>query len=622
MKSLEALTYHEYLFQEGTDSHASAFLGSAVDEEGASFRVWAPNAVSVSVVGEFNDWDVEKNPMEKVGEFWQARVEGAKQYDNYKYAIRARDGQLLYKADPYAYHSETRPGTASKLYDITGYQWHDEAWLKQRKKHLVYSSPLNIYEVDIGSWRRKADGSYLTYRETADLLVPYAKSMGYTHVEFMPLTEYPLDASWGYQCTGYFAATSRYGTPHDLMYLIDQCHMAGLGVILDWVPAHFPKDPHGLVEFDGTRCYEGQDPKNSEHPEWGTRIFDYARGPVSSFLISSALFWLEQYHVDGLRVDAVASMLYLDYGKQGGQWTPNRHGGHENLDAVEFFARLNQAAFGFDESILMIAEESTAWPLVTKPPYMGGLGFNLKWNMGWMNDVLHYVKLDPYFRQFNHRDLTFPLMYAFSENFILPLSHDEVVHMKGSMYTKMPGGMDQKLAGLRLLYAYMLASPGKKLSFMGMEFGQEAEWDFTRSLDWDETNWHPEKKRLQGFFKAAGQFYLENSELWEIDFDWQGFTWISPDDNERNVAAFIRKNQAGESLICIFNFAAAGYENYLLGVDEPGKYKEVLNTDLKKYGGSGVRNLSLTAKPEPCHSRPFSLSLQLAPLSAVFLRKR
>ena len=471
------------------------------------FNVWAPRAKAVSVVGDFNGWDPEETPLAPKGEFWQGFVPDLPVYTSYKYAVTGADGKLRYKADPYGFHTETRPGTASKLYDIEHFAWTDEAFRKA--KQPVYHQPLNIYEVHLGSWRKHENGDFLDYRDMARQLAAYVKDMGYTAVELLPVTEHPLDDSWGYQCTGYFAPTSRFGTPEDFMWFVDHMHANGIPVILDWVPAHFCKDEQGLYEFDGTCCYEYTDPRKREHAGWGTRIFDYGRPEVVSFLLSSARFWLEMYHIDGLRVDAVASMLYLDYGREAGQWAPNIHGGRENLEAVDFLRKLNAMAFSVAPNVLMIAEESTAWPLVTKPADMGGLGFNLKWNMGWMNDICHYLKLDPWFRQDHHRDLTFSMMYAFSENYVLPISHDEVVHMKGSVVGKMPGDYENQLRCTRGFYAYLLSHPGKKLLFMGPEIGQWHEWDSGGQLDWYLLE-HPENQRLHAFFKAANAFYKED----------------------------------------------------------------------------------------------------------------
>lgn len=612
-------------YTSGEAIHAWEFMGSHAQERdgqwGYTFRVWAPHAAEVSVVGDFNRWEEEANPLSPIGGgLWEGFVPGLDRYDIYKYSIRTKDGRTLLKADPYAFHAETRPGTASKLYELGSYQWNDQSWLDYRKKNPIYHRPLNIYEVHLGSWRRTGDGQFLSYRGIADYLVPYVKEMGFTHVEFMPLTEHPLDDSWGYQCTGYFAATSRFGTPDDLMYLIDQLHQAGVGVILDWVPAHFPKDAFGLYEFDGEPCYEYQDMRKGEHADWGTRVFDYGRNEVRSFLFSSALFWLEKYHIDGLRVDAVASMLYLDYGRQGGEWVPNIHGGNENLEAVDFIQKLNERIFAEHDDVLMIAEESTAWPKVSHPVSEGGLGFNLKWNMGWMNDVLHYMKLDPYFRQFNHRDITFSFMYAFSENFILPLSHDEVVHMKGSLLNKMPGTYEEQFHGVRAFYTYMLTHPGKKLLMMGSEFGQWNEWHFEYSLDWhlmdNEIN-----RKTQAFFKAANHLYLEHPELWQDDFSWEGFEWIYADDNQANTISFLRKDDKGDALVIVCNFSPVDRTGYCIGVPVPGAYTCIFNTDDEAFGGEGRGDKEpVKSTYNPCHGREQSIIITLPPMSAVIYK--
>ena len=619
-------------FLAGQAVRAQDYLGAHPAEldgqPGYVFRVWAPRAKAVFVMGAFNAWNETDQPLSPVGGgVWEGFVPGLERYDTYKFAVHTADGRVLAKADPYAFHAETRPGNASKLYDLSGYVWGDELWMKYRREHPVYHNPLNIYEVHLGSWRRTGAGEFLSYRTIAEYLVPYVKEMGFTHVELMPITEHPLDMSWGYQCTGYFAATSRFGTPHDLMWLIDQLHQAGVGVILDWVPAHFPKDAFGLYEFDGTCCYEYADPRKGEHADWGTRVFDYGRNEVRSFLYSSALFWLEQYHIDGLRVDAVASMLYLDYGRQDGQWAPNIHGGHENLEAVEFLQQLNGHVFLDHPDVLMIAEESTAWPLVSHPVDQGGLGFNLKWNMGWMNDILHYIKLDPYFRQFNHKDITFSLMYAFSENFVLPLSHDEVVHMKGSLLGKMPGDDAQKYAGVRAFYTYMLAHPGKKLLMMGCEFGQWNEWHYEQSLDWhlleqhDETGDGDRHRALQAFFRAANAFYLAHKELWELDFSWEGFQWICADDNQGNCAAFVRRDKKGGCLLVCCNFSPVHRRGYRLGLPFPGRYECVLNTDRPEFGGTGLGDTApVKSEYVPCHGQEQSMEIDLPPMSAVIYR--
>ena len=616
-------------YTSGEAIRAWEFMGSHAQErdgkQGYVFRVWAPHAEEVSVVGDFNHWEEGTHPLSPLGGgIWEGFIPGLERYDVYKYAVRARDGRTLMKADPYAFHAETRPGNASKLYELGGYQWNDQSWMDYRKKNPVYHRPLNIYEVHLGSWRRTGEGEFLSYRGVAEYLVPYVKEMGFTHVEFMPLTEHPLDDSWGYQCTGYFAATSRFGTPDDLMYLIDQLHQAGVGVILDWVPAHFPKDAFGLYEFDGEPCYEYQDMRKGEHADWGTRVFDYGRSEVRSFLFSSALFWLEQYHIDGLRVDAVASMLYLDYGRQDGQWTPNLFGGHENLEAVDFLQALNTHIFQDHPDVLMIAEESTAWPRVSHPVgeggLEGGLGFNLKWNMGWMNDILHYIKLDPYFRQFNHKDITFSLMYAFSENFVLPLSHDEVVHMKGSLINKMPGTDEEKYAGVRVFYTYMLTHPGKKLLMMGSEFGQWNEWHFEYSLDWhllgNEIN-----RQTKDFFQAANHFYLAQPALWQEDFSWEGFEWIYADDNQANTISFVRKDDKGDFLVTVCNFSPVDRTGYRIGVPVPGAYTCLFNTDDTAFGGQGRGDKEpVKSTYIPCHGREQSIAITLPPMSAVIYK--
>ena len=582
------------------------------------FNVWAPRAKAVSVVGDFNGWDPEETPLAPKGEFWQGFVPDLPVYTSYKYAVTGADGRLRYKADPYGFHTETRPGTASKLYDIEHFAWTDEAFRKA--KQPVYHQPLNIYEVHLGSWRKHENGDFLDYRDMARQLAAYVKDMGYTAVELLPVTEHPLDDSWGYQCTGYFAPTSRFGTPEDFMWFVDHMHANGIPVILDWVPAHFCKDEQGLYEFDGTCCYEYTDPRKREHAGWGTRIFDYGRPEVVSFLLSSARFWLEMYHIDGLRVDAVASMLYLDYGREAGQWAPNIHGGRENLEAVDFLRKLNAMAFSVDPNVLMIAEESTAWPLVTKPADMGGLGFNLKWNMGWMNDICHYLKLDPWFRQDHHRDLTFSMMYAFSENYVLPISHDEVVHMKGSVVGKMPGDYENQLRCTRGFYAYLLSHPGKKLLFMGPEIGQWHEWDSGGQLDWYLLE-HPENQRLHAFFKAANAFYKEEPALWDVDFDWQGFEWLVPDDNHNNVIVFLRRDRGGNELLCAVNFSPNDYGAYRVGVPPRRQYVPAFTTDAPAFGGTGFADTSPVAvEAVPSHGRDHSAVIRIPAFGAVFLR--
>ena len=608
----------------GTDSEAYRFLGAhraqRGGEEGYLFRLWAPNAARVCVVGDFCGWDASAFPMERSEHgLWEKFIPGLKQFDTYKYAVTSTQGKTVLKADPYAFHAETRPGTASKLYDLPPYRWGDGAWRASRASAPVDRSPLNIYEVHLGSWRRRENGDFYDYRSLAHDLADYVAGLGYNCVELMPVTEYPLDDSWGYQCTGYFAATSRYGTPEDLMYLIDHLHQKGICVILDWVPSHFCKDEHGLIDFDGTPCYEYADPLKREHAGWGTRVFDYGRGEVRSFLLSSAAFWLREFHVDGLRVDAVASMLYLDYGREDGNWTRNRNGGRENLEAIDFLRALNKTAYSINPNVLMVAEESTAWPLVTRPPQDGGLGFTLKWNMGWMNDMCHYLKLDPWFRQYHHKDITFSLMYAFSENFVLPISHDEVVHMKGSLRGKMPGDDRQQLAGVRAFTAYMLAHPGKKLTFMGAELGQWHEWDFASQLDWYLLE-NEENRQLHRFFKDINAFYLSQSPLWDIDFSWEGFEWLVPDDNHNNVVVFLRRDRKGRELIAAVNFSPVAQGEYRFGVPPKKRYREVFTTDCAEYGGTGAWRNEKTVEvlPIPSHGREQSLCVKLPPLGAAF----
>ena len=608
----------------GTNSEAYRFLGAhraqRGGEEGYLFRLWAPNAARVCVTGDFCAWDASAFPMAR-GEhgLWEKFIPGLKQFDTYKYAVTSAQGKTVLKADPYAFHAETRPGTASKLYDLPPYRWGDEAWRAGRASAPVDRSPLNIYEVHLGSWRRRENGDFYDYRSLAHDLADYVAGLGYNCVELMPVTEYPLDDSWGYQCTGYFAATSRYGTPEDLMYLIDHLHQKGICVILDWVPSHFCKDEHGLIDFDGTPCYEYADPLKREHAGWGTRVFDYGRGEVRSFLLSSAAFWLRKFHVDGLRVDAVASMLYLDYGREDGNWTRNRNGGRENLEAIDFLRALNRTAYAINPNVLMVAEESTAWPLVTRPPQDGGLGFTLKWNMGWMNDMCHYLKLDPWFRQYHHKDITFSLMYAFSENFVLPISHDEVVHMKGSLCGKMPGDDRQQLAGVRAFTAYMLAHPGKKLTFMGAELGQWHEWDFASQLDWYLLE-NEKNRQLHRFFKDINAFYLSQSPLWDIDFSWEGFEWLVPDDNHNNVVVFLRRDRKGRELIAAVNFSPVAQGEYRFGVPPKKRYREVFTTDCAEYGGTGEWRNEKTVEvlPIPSHGREQSLCVKLPPLGAAF----
>ena len=612
-----------YLFHDGTNYKAYEFFGNhRIDESKVAFRVWAPNAQGVSVVGDFNSWDENANKCVAISPgIWEAIVDNVNVYDCYKYAIKTCTGTTLLKADPYAVHQETRPGTGSKVYELADYKWKDSKWQLDKSRQNILEKPVNIYEVHIGSWKMHDDGNFLTYRELAEQLVPYVKNMGYTHIEMLPIMEYPFDGSWGYQVTGYFAATSRYGLPEDLKYFVDTCHKEGIGVILDWVPAHFPKDAFGLYEFDGTCCYEYSDMKKGEHKEWGTRVFDYAKKEVKSFLISSANYWIEEFHFDGLRVDAVASMLYLDYCRKDGEWTPNKNGGRENLEAVDFFRQLNSTILSNHPGSMMIAEESTAWPMITMPTSEGGLGFNFKWNMGWMNDMLRYTSLDPLFRKGNHNCITFSFFYAFSENFVLPVSHDEVVHGKASLLNKMPGDYDMKFDGLRLFLAYMMAHPGKKLLFMGSEFGQFIEWNYKQGLDWLLLDYDKHRQTLE-FSRELNKFYKEHSELWEIDYSWDGFQWISSEDNCNSVIAFRRMNKKGEELIAVFNWTPNSFDSYRIGVPKNGTYKVVFDTSLEKFGGDKHRmSGSYKSKKGSIHGYEQYIDLKLHGLSAIFLKK-
>lgn len=613
-------------FLSGNSATAYTYMGAhrahMFGRDGVVFRVWAPQAKSVSVVGDFNHWDKEANYMGKISDagVWECFISDEIDNDSiYKYCVETQWGDRYLKADPYAFYSELRPDNASKFYDISGYPWQDEKWLKNRTDNL--DKPVNIYEIQAGSWKKYdfGYGESYNYRSLADDLVPYLKSMGYTHVEVMPITEYPFDGSWGYQVTGYFAPTSRYGEPKDFMYFVDKCHQAGIGVIMDWVPAHFPKDGHGLGRFDGSACYEYEDWRKGEHKEWGTYVFNYSRYEVKSFLISSANFWISEYHIDGIRMDAVASMLYLDYNRNDGEWVPNMFGGKEHLEAVDFLKQLNSTLFSLHPGLMMIAEESTAWPQVTKPAEDGGLGFNYKWNMGWMNDMLAYVREDPLYRPYHHDKITFSLVYAFSENFILPISHDEVVYGKGSLINKMPGDLETKTAGVKAFMAYMMTHPGKKLTFMGTEIGQFHEWNFEKQLDWHLLAEEPNKS-LNHFFSALNHFYIDNPPLWQVDYSWEGFQWICHSDNEHSIISFRRIDKNKNEILVVVNFQPVLREKYRIGVPVYGKYKEVFNTDEVQFGGKGRVNGEVTAVRTKADGMNQSMTITVPPMSAVMFK--
>jgi 1,4-alpha-glucan branching enzyme len=609
-------------FHQTEEVHAYEILGChPIGDGGSVFRAWAPDAKAISVVGDFNGWDVDLNTMERISEggIWECTVSGLIEFDIYKYAVKKSDGTRVLKSDPYGYHFETRPSNASRVYHLDRYEWNDAEWQRKKDLNSIYDCPINIYEVHFGSWQRYPDGNPFSYRTMASELIPYVRDMGYTHIELLPMMEYPFDGSWGYQVTGYFAPTSRYGTPEDFMQFIDLCHQAGIGVIMDWVPAHFPKDENGLYRFDGGCCYEYPDPRKGEHLEWGTCVFDYGRPEVRSFLISNALFWLDKYHIDGIRVDAVASMLYLDYNRRNGEWIPNIHGGRENLEAVDFLRRLNEEVFHAYPKTLMIAEESTAWPLVSRPTSTGGLGFNYKWNMGWMNDMLRYMSLDPLARKYNHDNLTFSFFYAFSENFMLPISHDEVVHGKCSLINKMPGSYEEKFASVRAFMSYMIAHPGKKLMFMGCEFGQFKEWDFESGLDWLLLDYEAHRM-LKNFSRSLNHFYLDSPQLWENDFSWEGFSWIANDDYKQSVICFRRIDHRGNELIVVCNFNPVRRDNYRIGVPLQGAYAEVFSTDVPEFGGEGILNGIVTSENKPMHGFAQSVSLTLPPLSVLYFQ--
>jgi 1,4-alpha-glucan branching enzyme len=622
--------YDLYLSGEGTDLQKYEKLGAHLREvsgvQGVHFAVWAPNASRVSVIGDFNSWDGTAHPMRSRGEsgIWELFIPELPQGTLYKFEILSRFGHhLAQKADPYGFAAEIRPKSASVVWDLHKYRWNDSGWLSARAARDWLHSPLTIYEIHAGSWRRKEDEDYrwLTYREMADELIPYAKKMGFTHIELMPIMEHPLDASWGYQTLGYFAVTSRFGTPDDFKYFVDRCHQEGLGVILDWTPAHFPRDGHGLAFFDGTHLYEHEDPRLGAHPDWGTLVFNYGRNEVRNFLTANALFWIAEYHIDGLRVDAVASMLYLDYSRQPGQWIPNVHGGRENLEAIAFLKRLNEVLHEQHPGALTIAEESTSWPAVSRPTYVGGLGFDLKWNMGWMNDTLRYFSHDPIHRQYHHGELTFSMLYAFHENFVLPLSHDEVVHGKRALLEKMPGDDWQKFANLRLLFGYMYAHPGKKLLFMGSELAQRNEFWHEAAVEWalEQSPWHHGIQRLVAYLN---QLHTQEPALHQIDFEWSGFEWIEVNDAAASVLAFVRQaKNSNDFVVAVCNFTPVVREPYRVGVPRPGYYREILNTDSGFYGGTDVGNSGgVMAEPIPWNDRPYSIKLKLPPLAVLYFK--
>ena len=614
--------YFVHLFHEGTARRAYEFMGAHLCSldgvPGCKFRLWAPHAKQVIVQGDFNGWK-NKEPMKLLSEqgLWETFIPNVKQYDSYKYEIITKKGESRLKADPYAFHAATRPGTDSKVIDLTTYQWSDENW----QRTTLHNQPVSIYEVHLGSWRRYADGHFFDYRKLADELIPYVKEMGFTHIELMPVSEYPYDASWGYQVTGFYAATSRYGRPQDLMYLVDQAHAFGLGVILDWVPGHFPKDAHGLYLFDGEPCYEYSGVSNREHKSWGTMVFDWGRTEVQSFLVSNAFFWIEQFHIDGLRVDAVASMLYLDYDREEHEWEPNSFGGRENLEAIAFLKKLNSSVLSEYPGFAMIAEESTAWPMVTMPPEIGGLGFNYKWNMGFMNDTLQYVKTDPFFKQYNHYQMTFSMEYAFTENYILPLSHDEVVHMKGSLISKMPGSYEEKFANLKAYLGYMWTHPGKKLLFMGGEFAQFREWRFEGELDWNLLDF-PLHRMFQSYVKDLNHFYRAHDSFWEIENSWDGFEWLQANDNGNNVFVYERKNKMGHGMICIAHFSPEKHTDYRIGVSQKQEYHIVFCSDAAKYGGSEQTDTAVKTSRLRTGDKPYTLTVSLPPLSFMVLSGR
>jgi len=617
--------YDQYLFHEGRHFRSYRMLGAHLYVQGGvsgvRFTVWVPNVQEVRVIGDFNLWQGDSHVMLPVPDsgIWQLFVPGLGTGTIYKYEIISRDGEAKQKADPYAFWAELRPGTASRVFPLDGYHWQDDAWQGGKRTTGGVNQPLAIYEVHLGSWRRKADGAFYSYRELAGELVDYVAAMGFTHIELLPPAEHPYDGSWGYQITGYYAPTSRHGSPDDFKFFVDQCHLRGIGVILDWVPGHFCKDDHGLRLFTGEPLYESGFSGLAENKGWGTLNFDFCRPEIWSFLIGNALYWFDVFHIDGLRVDAVANMLYRDYGRKAGEWMPNSHGGRENLEAVEFCKKLNEAVHKDYPKALVIAEESTTWPLLTRPVYLGGLGFDYKWNMGWMNDSLKYIALDPIHRQWEHHLLTFSFLYAFSENFLLPLSHDEVVHGKKSLLDKMPGDYWQKFAGLRAFYGYFMAHPGKKLLFMGGEFGQFTEWSEERGLDWPLLEFEMHAK-LKSYVEGLNRYYRNDPAFWEADDSWKGFEWIDCQDYRQSIIVFLRKSGSGEATMVLSNFTPVVRHEYRVGVPQAGRYREVFNSDAQQYGGSGQQNGELVTEERRWHNQPYSLCVTVPPLATIYLK--
>ncbi len=616
--------FQVYLFNAGANFRSYEFLGAHKTQKGWRFAVWAPNAKAVALSGNFNGWDTNSMRLEKIGTsgIWYGEFDGISKGDIYKYAVTDKDGNTVLKSDPYAFYSELRPDTASVVWGDSEFGWTDDKWLKKREKTPPYDKPMLIYEMHMGSWKQHPDGSFLTYRELASDLIPYVKDMGYTHIEMMPITEYPFDGSWGYQVTGYFSATSRYGTPEDLKFFINECHKNDISVIMDWVPAHFPRDLHGLYRFDGTPTYEYADPRIGEHKDWGTLVFDYSKTEVISFLMSSAHYWVNKFHFDGLRVDAVSSMLYRDYSRNDGEWVANIYGGNHNLEAIDFLRGLNKMMFSEFPNILMIAEESTAWGMVTGPVENGGLGFNYKWNMGWMNDTLRYMSMDPYFRKDNHNLLTFLMFYAYSENFILPLSHDEVVHGKCSLLNKMFGSYDEKFSAYRALLGYYLSLPGKKLLFMGGEIGEFIEWRYDEGLEWQLLDFEKHKK-LQNYLKSANRFYLDNKPFWQNDMNWEGFAWINEGDNQNSVISFMRKGKRkGDNVIVVCNFTPVDRPKYIIGVPSAGEYEVLLDSESEEFGGTKRAEKRIyKAKRKAFGEYKYQIEIDISGLSCQYIRK-